>query len=447
VIVTNTTFRAAPWANVLYAMDRDWWKMHIAEVRKTFLGRLCTPLADCYGAEQVAVRQKNSGAGAIALASQFGARRVLLLGYDCSTNFGTHWHGDHPKGLGNAQNAESWPAQFRELALQLAGRVTVVNCSRYTQLDAFPKGTLPAELLERVVVVEGMNGMGDNLHQRSVVRELCKSAHVWLRTPWPSLYHDLPVKFLAPSTNLRTQNKNAAAERIKYSASVPAHSHKLRVHYPPATVRAKGSVLAAMSAECGVPVGDFSLPVPAEWDAEVPHFETGGRPILIYRPLVERKEWGGCRNRNPDAAAYKALLESVREGFCVVSVADLVPGVEWRVDYDIHADVEFHTGELSVRALAALWRRAALVFTAPGFAVPLAQSVGTPVAAVFGGYEDSRSFMSGNQTPYLGIDTVVPCRCFSHTHNCNKSINLDAARQRLLEFKNEHCSQQAVCQD
>lgn len=447
MIVTNTTFRAAPWANVLYAMDRDWWKMHIAEVRKTFLGLLCTPLADCYGAEQVAVRQKSSGAGAVALASQFGAQRVLLLGYDCSTNFGSHWHGDHPKGLGNAQNAKTWPAQFRELALQLAGRVSVINCSRYSQLDVFPRGALAAELQERVVLVDGMNGMGDNLHQRAVVRELCESAQVWLRTPWPSLYHDLPVKFLSPSTNLRTQNKNAAAERGKYSPSAPAQAKTLRVHYPPTEVRARGSVLAAMSAVCGVRVGDFSMPVPPEWHDEIPQFETGGRPIIIYRPLVERKEWGGCRNRNPDAVAYGALFESIREDFCVVSVADLAPGVEWRVDRDVRADVEFHSGELSVRALAALWRRAALVFTAPGFAVPLAQAVGTPVVAVFGGYEDSRSFMSGSPTPYLGIDTVAPCRCFSHTHSCNKSINIDAARRRILEFKNEHCSQQAVCQD
>src|SRR5690606_36428084 len=38
VVVTNTTFRAAPWADVLYAMDRAWWLRYLDEVRKAFTG-------------------------------------------------------------------------------------------------------------------------------------------------------------------------------------------------------------------------------------------------------------------------------------------------------------------------------------------------------------------------------------------------------------------------
>lgn len=43
----------------------------------------------------------NSGQRAIQLAAHFGAERIILLGYDCSLENGTHWHGNHPDGLKN----------------------------------------------------------------------------------------------------------------------------------------------------------------------------------------------------------------------------------------------------------------------------------------------------------------------------------------------------------
>src|SRR5690606_3319410 len=43
VIVTNTTFRLCPWADVLYALDAAWWKQYLREVRQVFTGALVTP--------------------------------------------------------------------------------------------------------------------------------------------------------------------------------------------------------------------------------------------------------------------------------------------------------------------------------------------------------------------------------------------------------------------
>src|SRR5690606_31872717 len=39
VVVVNTTFRLAPWADALFAMDENWWKHHHEEVAATFTGR------------------------------------------------------------------------------------------------------------------------------------------------------------------------------------------------------------------------------------------------------------------------------------------------------------------------------------------------------------------------------------------------------------------------
>lgn len=287
--------------------------------------------------------------------------------------------------------------------------------------------------------VRGMHGLGDNLHQRGVLRQLAERyAEIWLETSWPSVYHDMPaIRCVAKGTSLRTQRKNARRQSALFRHA-PAIGPQMRIWYAPADVRSTGSVLAAMCANAGVDHdrADFRMPVPAEWVAEARAIVgRTDRPILVYRPLVERTEWGGCRARNPDARVYVDLFERVRDRYFVVSIADLVPRVEWMVSEPVAADATFHAGELHFEALAGLFSMAALVWASPGFAVPMAQAVGTPVVCVFGGYESSRSFASGARyTPYLGIDPIEPCECFQHQHDCRKTIDMTAAAARLDDF-------------
>lgn len=147
VIVVNTTFRAAPWADVLFALDTAWWDRHIAEVRAVFSGRRVGRFiaAEKYGVERAEkilpgwCSFGNSGASAVALAMVAGARQIALLGCDGRYIGGRrHWHGDHPKGLGNAHSVMRWPYQYRQLAKAAkAAGVSIVNCSPGTALDAF----------------------------------------------------------------------------------------------------------------------------------------------------------------------------------------------------------------------------------------------------------------------------------------------------------------------
>lgn len=434
-------------------MDREWWQRYIDEVREVFTGQLLTSLPHCFDARQVNVdRYPNSGAGAIAAAALLGAQRIILLGYDCAYTGGkTHWHGDHPKGLFNAGAVADWPAHFERLAKDLSS-VEILNCSRSTALACFPLGDLESALPDKrpPLLVKGMHGMGDNLHQRAVMRELIRSHEVWLETPWPCFYRDLDVRLVRPETRLRTQAKNVDREAARFDAvRAPAGAKTLRVSYPPESVRRCGSVLAAMSEQCGVPVGDFRLSVPDEWlaraDALIASWQTD-KPILVYRPLVERTEWGGCAARNPDLDAYKVIFDAIRDRFFVVSVADLQKNREWMTSHRIEADIEYHAGELDVEILTGLFKRAALIYTAPGFAVVLAQSVGAPVVAVFGGYEDSSSFSAGARfAPYLGVDPIHPVRDFRHNNRANKTIDVPAAIERVLEFVNANCPQPSVC--
>lgn len=81
----------------------------------------------------------NSGAACIAMAAQAGAKRIIMLGYDCQKTGGkAHWHGDHPRQLGNANSINRWIPKFQELAKDHR-HVEIINCSRATALECFPR--------------------------------------------------------------------------------------------------------------------------------------------------------------------------------------------------------------------------------------------------------------------------------------------------------------------
>lgn len=292
------------------------------------------------------------------------------------------------------------------------------------------------------IVVHGMHGLGDNIHQRAVMRDLMRRNNVWLQTPWHSLYEDLigqGLNLLPAVTSLRTQAKNARRELLKFSRRRPPKNAKVvRVWYAVDQVRRTGSVLGGMLATTNTEETDFRLPVQVAWrNALAEKFRWPGKPVMVYRPLVMRTEWQGCSTRNPDITAYQQLFNLIRHRFHVVSVADLVPKVEWISSNPIEADTTFHAGELEFETLAALFEGAALVYCSPGFAAPLAQSVGTPLVTVFGGFECSKSFSAGARfAPYLGIDPIHPVWDFSHRPK-NKTIDVRTYGRRIQEFCDE----------
>jgi hypothetical protein len=144
----------APWADALFAMDVDWWRTYAAEVKANFRGQRFSSnkLPAEYEVKHLLPAHfkahHNSGCGAIALAVKGGARRVLMLGYDCQKTGGkAHWHADYAK-LGNAGSIDKWPARFQSLADDCRG-VEIINCSRETALEVFPRMSLE-EALEQV---------------------------------------------------------------------------------------------------------------------------------------------------------------------------------------------------------------------------------------------------------------------------------------------------------
>ncbi len=96
---------------------------------------------------------RNSGYQAIGLAHLFGAARVVLLGFDMmiGPRGERHWHGDHPKGLGNGGGLryQGWIQPMGVLAADLRKTgCEVLNASRRTALKCFPRVTLETALNE-----------------------------------------------------------------------------------------------------------------------------------------------------------------------------------------------------------------------------------------------------------------------------------------------------------
>lgn len=152
VIAINSSYKLAPWADVLYACDNKWWgwpdgqqalhtfrglKFALDPRAKQWPGVTVLRNTGDSGLElnPTGLRTgRNSGFQAINLALHLGAARVILLGYDMH---GGHWHKPHPDG-----SRPPFPTCLKLFPtlvepLKAAG-VEVINCTPGTALTAFP---------------------------------------------------------------------------------------------------------------------------------------------------------------------------------------------------------------------------------------------------------------------------------------------------------------------
>lgn len=93
----------------------------------------------------------NSGFQTVNLAAQFGAKRILLIGFDMHGRGGEHWYGRNNWMMANnpdETNYRRWRASFECAAPVLADRnVEVVNASPFSELKCFRRAGI-AETLE-----------------------------------------------------------------------------------------------------------------------------------------------------------------------------------------------------------------------------------------------------------------------------------------------------------
>ena len=153
VIAINTSYLLAKWAPCLYAADHKWWDWHRGAPDFPGLKYALQKEASKWPGVQILQNTgktglevqptglrtgNNGGYQAINLAVHFGAKRIILLGYDMQSTGGKrHWFGDHPKKSdGNYETfLQAFPALIEPLK-QIG--VSVINCTRVTKLQCFP---------------------------------------------------------------------------------------------------------------------------------------------------------------------------------------------------------------------------------------------------------------------------------------------------------------------
>ncbi len=171
VIAVNDAYRVAPFAEVCYFADSEWWGWHKDRPEfQAFAGQKCSisdsqakitdpqvhilrnagprgisrdPSAICNG--------RNSGYQALNIAILAGAKTVILLGFDAREPTATsksHWFGDHPKIEPVSVYADFRNAFSQAEAAIAAAGVRVINCSPGSAIDSFEKMELEQVLTD-----------------------------------------------------------------------------------------------------------------------------------------------------------------------------------------------------------------------------------------------------------------------------------------------------------
>lgn len=168
VVAVNDAYRLCPWAQALYACDPHWWDHHHAQVKQSFSGECWTQdqeTARKYGLKWIQGYHSaglskspnyihfnsNSGAQAINLAVIWGAKRLILVGFDMKMSGGKrHWFGEHPGSLNKASDYRDWVQKFAQIAKDLKELgVECFNASPDSALTCFERVPL-ADICRRL---------------------------------------------------------------------------------------------------------------------------------------------------------------------------------------------------------------------------------------------------------------------------------------------------------
>ena len=169
IIAIKSSWKLVPFADALYGVDRGWWLAQ--QGAPGFRGLKFTPsptAARLYKLTQVTLRPVEtimvdtvgvigcglrsgggySGFQAINLAVQFGARRIVLVGFDMTLARGAHWC-PQEQGVSrpDAIRTETWrrsldgcAAVFERLGIE------VLNATPHSALTAYPRVSIEEAL-------------------------------------------------------------------------------------------------------------------------------------------------------------------------------------------------------------------------------------------------------------------------------------------------------------
>ncbi len=279
------------------------------------------------------------------------------------------------------------------------------------------------------MIIESMQGLGDNIYQRAFLRDVPET--IWINTPWPEVYQDLPhIRFTPRTTTLRTQRKNLERIARRWSHSPP---HQVRRHFR----YSREGVFDGMARASGLQPTSMDLPT----YGENPH---RGERYALIRPCTVRAEWRN-ESRNPKPEYLTEAVRQLREaGIKTISVADIEDGHEWTVGELPPTDVQYHRGELNVCQLLSLTQEAWLVVGPIGWIVPACMAYKTPAVIICGG-QGGFNHPSLITTESINSDCIhfaAPepmCMCTEKAHACQKEIpGFDSRFKSYLDTRVGH---------
>jgi len=176
VLAVSDAYRLMPWADALYSLDEKWWDHHkgakpFGGVRWSAHDETHSHKIECaarHGLRLVHGKAEkgfstdrscihycgNSGFQAVNLAIRFGAREIVLVGFNLQHVRGSsHFFGEHPEGVRKSQRSpyERFIADFviAEKRLRLeANPPRIINATPATALTCFPQASLDEALAE-----------------------------------------------------------------------------------------------------------------------------------------------------------------------------------------------------------------------------------------------------------------------------------------------------------
>ena len=399
-----------------------------------------------------------SGYAAINLALCLGTDTIYLLGFDSAGTRadGTqaHWHGGH-RDKQPASVYNSFTEQMEQAAPAMLKRARIINLSPSSVLKCFPFAEFPTATLDpQPCHVKGYFGFGDNLNQRPFVRALLqKYRHVYLATHVPQFYHDMSgepgrLHFVRANTKLRTQCKTMATIPPDLWEDLPANAITEKwAHHGNDIKMGIGVPESCRDAADGV--YDFELPVPQAWKDEA--LETlraqgqpwSTKPVCLVHPPTRRKEWD-CQARPPRPEYIQRLVDHLSATYTIISIADLVDGVEWPEAPLENVDFRLEHGELSITAMAGLYSLSHLVLCAPGLPMLLGIATRAPTFTVFGGHMPPEVLTHEIQgLERFGCVTPEPfcfeCYHKAKDHVCNTKISEGSLLGAFMAFHKRVC--------
>lgn len=287
----------------------------------------------------------------------------------------------------------------------------------------------------RSLLITCMRGLGDGVYQRPFIRAQGEVGEVYIDTPWPELYGDLPgVHCVRPaSMPYRTQAKNMARQTGNVWAAAPRNVRRKQFTY--ALVR-PGSICEELERHVGLAGRPFRFDLPNLGPSPI----AAPLPIAVVRPVTIRTEWKNLARAPRPEYVYEASRILRDLGFYVVVVADIAPPAEVLEGTMPDGDAYFVNGELTAAQVIALIQEAAVVVGGSGFIIPTAIAAGTPLVVISGGQggHNSPERVTDRRMDLSTTRFVLPdhfCMCTNHLHKCDKRISrfADRFRNAVLE--------------